>query len=155
MQIEWLYILVDDWKLRDFWIERLLEPYQTKLLNKESSELVKKYVKNERIICDSAEPKSVQEYQSYGLNAVAAKKGKGSVLSGLKYMQQFDKIIIHPSCTNAIAEFKNYQYKRDKNGDFVNDEPVDAFNHLVDAIRYSLEDEMNFNTTKVIGMRPF
>ena len=131
------------------------EIYQTKLLNKESSELVKKYVKNERIICDSAEPKSVQEYQSYGLNAVAAKKGKGSVLSGLKYMQQFDKIIIHPSCTNAIAEFKNYQYKRDKNGDFVNDEPVDAFNHLIDAIRYSLEDEMNFNTTKVIGMRPF
>lgn len=131
------------------------EIYQTKLLNKESSELVKQYVKNERIICDSAEPKSVQEYQSYGLNAVAAKKGKGSVLSGLKYMQQFDKIIIHPSCTNAIAEFKNYQYKRDKNGDFVNDEPVDAFNHLIDAIRYALEDEMNFNTTKVIGMRPF
>lgn len=131
------------------------EIYQTKLLNKESSELVKKYVKNERIICDSAEPKSVQEYQSYGLNAVAAKKGKGSVLSGLKYMQQFDKIIIHPSCTNAIAEFKNYQYKRDKNGDFVNDEPVDAFNHLIDAIRYSLEDEMNFNTTRIVGMRPF
>ena len=131
------------------------EIYQTKLLNKESSELVKKYVRNERIICDSAEPKSVQEYQSYGLNAVAAKKGKGSVLSGLKYMQQFDKIIIHPSCTNAIAEFKNYQYKRDKNGDFVNDEPVDAFNHLVDAIRYSLEDEMNFNTTRLVGMRPF
>lgn len=131
------------------------EIYQTKLLNKDSSELVKKYVKNERIICDSAEPKSVQEYQSYGLNAVAAKKGKGSVLSGLKYMQQFEKIIIHPSCTNAIAEFKNYQYKRDKNGDFVNDEPVDAFNHLIDAIRYALEDEMNFNTTKVVGMRPF
>jgi len=124
-------------------------------LKKDSAEQVKQYITKERVICDSAEPKSVQEFQSLGINAVAAKKGKGSVLSGLKYMQQFEKIVIHPSCTNAIAEFKNYQYKRDKNGDFINDEPVDAFNHLIDAIRYALEDEMQFMATRLTGIRPF
>lgn len=131
------------------------EIYQKRLMNKDSAELVKRYVTTERVICDSAEPKSVQEFQSYGVNAVNAKKGKGSVLSGIKYMQQFEKIIIHPSCTNTIAEFKNYQYKQDKNGDYINDEPIDAFNHAIDAIRYALEDEMQFRTTRLMGMRPF
>ena len=46
-------------------------------------------------------------------------------------------------------------YHRLKNGDFINDEPVDAFNHLIDAIRYALEDEMQFMATRLTGIRPF
>ncbi len=128
---------------------------QTKLLNKDSAPMVKQIAGTSAVTCDSAEPKSVAEFKTLGVNAKGAKKGPGSVLSGIKFIQSFDEVIIHPDCRNAAAEFRNYQYKRDKNGDFVNDEPVDAFNHIIDAIRYALEDEMNFATTNLVGMRPF
>jgi phage terminase large subunit len=129
------------------------EIYQKGLLNKDSIPLVKKYVDQERIIADSAEPKSIQEFRSKGLNTYAAKKGKGSVESGIKHMQSYDKIYIHPDCTNTYSEFSNYQWKQDKNGDEL-PEPVDAFNHILDACRYALEDEMRYKRTKVIGLRP-
>lgn len=130
------------------------EIYQRGLLNKDSSELVKTYITNERVVCDSAEPKSIEEYRSLGINAVGAKKGKGSVESGIKFIQSFDKIVIHPDCPNIHAEFKNYQWKQDKNGQWTT-EPIDGFEHGIDGIRYALEDEMHFNQTKLIGMRPF
>lgn len=130
------------------------EIYIKKLLNKDSSELVKQYVTTERVICDSEEPKSIEEYRSFGINACKAKKGKGSLISGIKFIQSFDNVFIHPSCVNALVEFKNYQYKQDANGNYLAI-PIDAFNHLIDAIRYALEDDMHYNSTKVIGMRPF
>lgn len=130
------------------------EVYEKGLLNKDSAERIKPILGKSRLISDSAEPKSIQEYKSFGINAIGAKKGKGSVESGIKFMQSFDKIYIHPDCPNLYGEFCNYQWREDKNGDYL-PEPMDAFNHGIDAIRYALEDEMHFNSTRIIGKRPF
>lgn len=119
------------------------EIYQRGLLNKDSAPMVKTIVGNEIVRCDSAEPKSVKEYQVLGVNARSVKKGAGSIESGIKFLQGFKKIFIHPSCTNFYNECCNYQWKLDKNGEPL-PEPIDGFNHGIDAARYALEDDMNF-----------
>lgn len=129
------------------------EIYQKKLLNKDSAPLVKNLIGNEYIYCDSAEPKSIAEFRSLGVNALECKKGAGSVESGIKYMQSFKKIVIHPTCPNTASEFRNYEWKTDKNGDYL-PMPVDAFNHAIDAIRYALNDLIGQDTISVIkGLR--
>lgn len=125
------------------------EIYQKKLLNKDSVPLVYSLIGGEWVYCDSAEPKSIAEYQSMGVNAVECKKGPGSIESGIKHLQSYKKIYIHPSCPNTLSEFRNYEWKRDKNGDIM-PVPVDAFNHAIDAIRYSLSDLVGCNTISVI-----
>jgi phage terminase large subunit len=117
------------------------EIYQRGLLNKDSAELVKPIARNEYVRCDSSEPKSVQEYISYEVKAIPAKKGAGSIESGIKKIQAFSKVVIHPSCKNVADEFKNYQWKRDKNGQALA-EPASGFDHAIDALRYALESEM-------------
>lgn len=117
------------------------EIYQRGLLNKDSAPMVQRIVRNELVRCDSAEPKSVAEYQSLGVNARAAKKGPGSIEAGIKKMQSFRNIIIHKeNCPNAYAEFKNYQWKKDKSGRQL-PEPVGEWDHIINAIWYALEDE--------------
>ena len=129
------------------------EIYGKKLLNKETAPLVKSIVNNEYVTCDSAEPKSVSEYCSLGVNALSAKKGAGSIESGIKYIQSFNKVFIHPSCTNTLSEFRNYEWKQNKNGEAMA-VPVDSFNHILDALRYALEDEMSRSYIKPIhGLR--
>lgn len=129
------------------------EIYQKKLLNKDSAPLVKNLIGNEYIYCDSAEPKSIAEFRSLGVNALECKKGAGSVESGIKYMQSFKKIVIHPTCPNTASEFRNYEWKTDKNGDYLA-MPIDAFNHAIDAIRYALNDLIGQDTISVIkGLR--
>ncbi|MBQ3942814.1 MAG: PBSX family phage terminase large subunit [Elusimicrobia bacterium] len=106
------------------------EVYKKGYFNKQTAELIKPICKNSLVVCDSAEPKSIAEYQSLGINAIATKKGKGSIESGIKYIQQFDKVFIHTSCPNVYDEFCNYQWKQDKNGDNM-PQPVDNFNHCL------------------------
>lgn len=130
------------------------EVYSKGLHNKVAAELIRPFCGRSLVVCDSAEPKSISEFLSLGINAIATKKGKGSIESGIKYIQQFDKVIIHPDCRNIYDEFCNYQWKQDKNGDNM-PAPVDNFNHAIDAIRYALENQMNYARTQIVGKRPF
>lgn len=91
----------------------------------------------ESIVCDSAEPKSIAELRGYGLRAKAAVKGKDSISHGIQYIQGLT-IYIHPRCVNFITEIQNYTFDKDKFGNAIN-QPIDDFNHLMDAMRYALE----------------
>ena len=91
----------------------------------------------ESIICDSAEPKSIAELRGYGLRAKAAVKGKDSISHGIQYIQGLT-IYIHPRCVNFTTEIQNYTFDKDKFGNAIN-QPIDDFNHLMDAMRYALE----------------
>lgn len=92
----------------------------------------------EKIIADSAEPKSIDELRGLGLRRIeAAKKGKDSINNGIQFIQNFE-IIIHPRCTNFITEINNYTWDKDKFGNCIN-RPVDDFNHLMDSLRYGCE----------------
>lgn len=110
------------------------------MLNEESAPLVREKAGSSRVICDSAEPKSVAEFKKLRVNAKSAKKGPGSIEYGIKFLQGLE-IIIHPRCQNFKNEISKYKYKEDKNGNIL-PIPVDKDNHLIDALRYSLEDDM-------------
>lgn len=97
--------------------------------------------RKERITADSAEPKSIDELKKLGLTFIkGAKKGKDSINHGIQWIQDFE-IIIHPRCVNFITEISNYTWDKDKFGTVIN-RPIDAFNHLMDALRYGCEGYM-------------
>ena len=91
----------------------------------------------ERVTADSAEPKSIDELKGLGLRVSPAKKGKDSILNGVQWIQDLN-IIINPRCVNFITEISNYTWDKDKFGNALN-KPIDDFNHLMDAMRYALE----------------
>jgi phage terminase large subunit len=114
------------------------EIYQRGLLNVDSADMVRPIVRAEPVYCDSAEPKSVMEYNSFGIKAHSAKKGPGSIEASIKKMQTFRNIVIHKdNCPNTVAEFKNYQWKKDKNGKQL-PQPEDGFDHAINSIWYAL-----------------
>lgn len=93
----------------------------------------------EQIKADAAEPKSIDELRGAGIYRVkAAGKGKDSISSGIQYIQNF-KLIIHPRCVHFLTEISNYTWEQDKFGNKIN-QPIDDSNHLMDAMRYAMED---------------
>ena len=88
------------------------------------------------IVADSAEPKSIDELQMYGLSVVAAKKGSGSILQGIGYVQE-QSISMTKRSVNLIKEYRNYLWQTDKNGKTIN-VPEGGFDHALDAVRYKL-----------------
>lgn len=91
------------------------------------------------IIADSAEPKSIEELRRDGISRIRESiKGKDSIIHGIQKLQNY-KIIVHPTCEKLITEFENYSWKKDKqSGEYIN-QPIDEFNHFIDALRYSLQ----------------
>lgn len=116
------------------------EFYEYGLTNDKLAEEIKPKAGNERVVCDSSEPKSIAELKQYGVNAVPAQKGKDSVLFGIQWLQQ-QTIVIGSNCVNARNEFMQYKWKEDKAGNALR-EPVDHMNHIIDEIRYQYEDDM-------------
>lgn len=118
------------------------ELYETGLTNDLLSIEALRLCKDGRIIGDSAEPKSIAEMQQHRVNITGAKKGKDSITFGIDWLKQ-QTIIIDKKCVNHIKEFQQYQWKKDANGNAVTPpKPVDKNNHLIDALRYAYEDEM-------------
>ena len=101
----------------------------------------------ERITADSAEPKSIDELKGMGLRVHAAAKGKDSIQNGIQWIQDLE-IIIHPRCVNFLTEISNYTWDADKFGVKLNT-PIDDFNHLMDAMRYALEQYIRNNKPKL------
>ena len=102
-------------------------------------EVSRKGYSKEHITADSASPKDIDHLRELGLrNIKGSRKGKDSVNNGIQYIQDY-KIIIHPKCVNFLTEISNYTWDKDKFGNKIN-KPIDDFNHLMDAMRYALED---------------
>jgi phage terminase large subunit len=115
------------------------ELYETGLTNDILALRIKGIIGDKRVVCDSAEPKSITELRQYGVSAVGAIKGKDSVNFGIQWLQQ-QTIVIDTKCINTRNEFQQYHRKEDKMGNTL-DDPVDAFNHIVDATRYAYEED--------------
>lgn len=96
------------------------------------------YNERQTVICDSAEPKSISDLQNSGIKAIACRKYQGSVIYGIKWLQN-RRIVIDPARTpNAHREFVSYEYETTKDGEFLADVP-DQNNHTIDAVRYALD----------------
>jgi phage terminase large subunit len=87
------------------------------------------------VVCDSAEPRAIADLIRRGLNAYKARKGAGSILTGIRRLQQ-KKIHVHEDSVDVINELNNYKWKTDLRTDKIMDVPVDDYNHSLDSIRY-------------------
>ena len=126
--------------------------YQKGLSNKEIADIFKN-LDQAIVIADSAEPKSIDEIRSYGVNIYPAVKGQGSIYQGIQYIQD-QRISYTKRSHNLEKEYNNYLFKVDREGKITND-PEDRFNHLLDAVRYALSGykertkiNLNQNLTK-------
>lgn len=108
--------------------------FQKGLSNKQIADILAPLTKA-LVIADSAEPKSIDEIKSYGINIVPSVKGPGSVLQGIQYVQELD-ISITKRSVEVIREYRNYVWMTDKQGKIIN-EPDHLFSHSMDAIRYA------------------
>lgn len=107
------------------------------------------------VIADSAEPKSIDEIKSYGVNIVAAQKGKDSVNQGIQFVQD-QQVTVTKRSVNLIKEYRNYLWMTNDEGSVIN-EPQDFLNHLMDAIRYgedSTRQQAYTQTNDVGGVMP-
>lgn len=116
------------------------ELYELGLTNNVLADSAKEKVGENYITCDSAEPKSIAELNQYGVSARAASKGKDSVLHGIQWLQQ-QTIVLDVECINARNEFQTYKWKEDAGGNAMA-VPLDKNNHLIDALRYAYESDM-------------
>ena len=92
------------------------------------------------VVCDSAEPKSIADLRRYGVSALPARKGPDSLMHGVQWLRA-QEIVVDPRCRNLIRELTLYQWQRDREGNTLR-QPRDRDNHLIDALRYALEGEM-------------
>ena len=104
---------------------------------------------------DSAEPKSIAELRTFGMNIKGAKKGPDSVDYGIKFLSEdIEEIIIDPErCPRAAKEFINYALETNKDGEVKSSYP-DKDNHSIDSARYAMEDDMKNNRAKALGSKP-
>jgi phage terminase large subunit len=110
-----------------------------KTLDQVTSWLVSNGYQKSQIIADSAEPRSIEELKRKGIAHIKpAAKGKGSIMEGIRKLQEYH-IIIHPSCSNANAEFSNYCFEKDKATGQYTDKPIDDWCHIIDSMRYGIQ----------------
>ena len=107
------------------------------------------------IVADSAEQKSIEEIRRKGVAKIKpCVKGADSIIHGIQKLQNYE-IIIHPSCTELLVELENYAWTKDKKtGEYIN-KPIDAFNHYIDALRYSLQCVDNSKKLKTMSKANF
>jgi len=110
--------------------------HQKGLSNKQISDILIN-IPRALVVADSAEPKSIDEIRSYGINIIPAQKGPGSINQGIQYVQD-QRISVTKQSINVIKEYRNYLWQTDKNGKILNVPDV-GFDHSMDAIRYGLD----------------
>jgi len=92
--------------------------------------------KRSLIIADSANPKDIEDLNTnYGYNVHPAKKGKGSIMNGIRKIKEFNTFITANS-TNFLYEYRHYRFQIDQFGK-ATDMPVDKDNHCIDPLRYT------------------
>lgn len=123
----------------NMYVKELL--YRTGLTNQDIGNELKRLELDRRdeVWCDSAEPKSIEEIHRMGWNT--KKTFKGDITIGIDIIRRY-KLFATDDSINLIKELKNYKYIEDKNGQLTN-KPIDAFNHTLDALRYSVVNRLS------------
>lgn len=120
------------------------ENYVNKQSNEKTAEWIKEHGYDDYVVtCDSAEPKSVNDYRDMGLPARGAIKGPGSVEYGFKWLQRRTLVIDRRRTPNAYNEITRYEYDRDKDGNIISGYPEGQDDHIIAALRYAYESLFN------------
>ena len=97
--------------------------------------------RSDEIVADSAEPKSIAEQRSYGLNVVGCEKGKDSVSFRIKVTSQ-KKIYVTKRSKNIWESYENYRWAEDKDGN-PKGVPEHTYSHAMDAVSYAVSSMHN------------
>lgn len=106
--------------------------YKTHMLTKDIIQVLKPY--KMKVISESADPRLIQEIDNSGISIYPVEKFQGSVKAGIDKMLELNIKVTRHSY-NLLEEFRNYTWDKDKDGRFIN-EPIDKYNHGIDAVRY-------------------
>lgn len=109
--------------------------FQKGLSNKQIADIILSQSEQTLVVADSAEPKSIDEIRSYGVNIIATVKGKDSIVHGIQFVQD-QRISVTSRSTNILNEYRNFFWKSDINGIVINT-PESGFDHAMDSIRYA------------------
>ena len=97
-------------------------------------------IKKHKIYVDSADPRAISYFSSKGIRAEGARKGRDSVSTGIRFLQNH-RIVCHTRCKNVAAELENYVYLRDKaTGELCENKTDHTYSHSLDALRYAYSD---------------
>lgn len=124
-------------------IDQLL--HQKGMSNKMIADIILNQEKKALTIADSAEPKSIDEIRSYGIQIFPCEKGKDSVVNGIQRVQD-QRISVTKRSVDVIHEYRNYLWETDKDGKILN-EPEHTFSHSMDALRYGIVSLVSQRTT--------
>lgn len=141
-----MHVKIDDDRKRLYVVEEYVKKGLTN--DKIAESITALGYAKEPIRADSAEKKSNQELRNLGIGRVIdVKKGAGSVMQGIQYLLQYEWIV-DERCVKTIEELENYTWKKDKaTNEYIN-EPVDSYNHCLDAIRYATQDKITKSKIK-------
>lgn len=130
------------------------EIYRVKMSIRELAEKIKANRWNDTIVyCDAAEPRSIAELREYGIKAIKAHKGPGSIEHGENWLDDLEAIVIDPKrCPNTAREFENIDYQIDKDGNTI-PRLEDKDNHSIDAVRYALSLDMRKGKERTYNSR--
>ena len=122
-----IQVAIDSKKMKIYLKEHL---YQSGLKTQELYEIIKNICNSNLIVADNAEGRLNDELKEKGLNIIPCDKGAGSIVEGIKIIQDYE-LIIDPESINIVRELNNYVWTN-KAGAI----PRDLLNHLLDALRY-------------------
>ena len=121
----------------DLYIDLLC--YETGLLNSAIADYLTSQGLNRVVtVCDSAEQKSIVELQQRRIKAIPCVKGRGSISAGIAQVSQF-KLHVTKRSVKMLDELDNYKFIKDEATDTYTNEPIDAWNHSLDALRYGVD----------------
>lgn len=142
----------------ELWLDEIC--YRTKMLSSDIIKEIKNANNRDRsnveIISESADPRLIDELNNAGLDVKPVRKYAGSIIAGINKMQTMKTFITNRS-VNLKKEYKNYTYRQNKDGKWLN-EPIDSFNHGIDAVRYVVlekllgKDENSFNAQDFLNI---
>lgn len=124
--------------------------YRTEMLSTEIIQVLKTEAPRMKVISESADPRLIQEIYRAGIDIHPVKKFAGSIEAGLAKMQEY-KIVVTKRSVNVAKELKNYTYRQDKEGKWLN-APIDCYNHAIDAVRYVIMEEVMGGKRRLIDV---
>ena len=117
--------------------------YETGMLTNAIAEKLKPW--GLKVYGDSADPRLIQEIKNRGVNIYPVDKFPGSIKAGIDKIHEMELFVTERSY-HIIEELRKYVWDKDKDGHYIN-EPVDAWNHCIDPIRYYIF-EHNFGCSR-------
>ena len=134
--------LIGVWQMGDnIFVDELL--YRTNMTNNDIGNFLKSINFNrQELICDSAEPKSIEELRRQGFNVHPAIKGTDSIRQGIDILKRQSTIYVTKSSVNLIKELRGYVWDTDKTGKLTG-APICYLNHCIDPLRYVAMSKLN------------